>query len=82
MGDIILARQKLEFSNDDMRRMLVLSMRGVERYRIANRFDVTPSKVTQVLESDKILKLRSRLCDKIDGLLFNEGEGTTNEQPS
>ena len=82
MGEIILARQKLEFSNDDMRRMLVLSMRGVERYRIANRFDVTPSKVTQVLESDKILKLRNRLCDKIDGLLFNEGEGTTNEQPS
>ena len=82
MGEIILARQKLEFSNDDMRRMLVLSMRGVERYRIANRFDVTPSKVTQVLESDKILKLRNRLCDKIDGLLFNEGEGTTNEQSS
>lgn len=60
--------------------MLVMELRGAERYRIANFFDVTPSKVTEVLRKPRIISLRVKLCNKIDTILFGEEGVTTNDR--
>lgn len=68
----------LELTTEQERKMLVMELRGMERYRIANRFDITPSRVTDILRKPSIEQLRIKVCDKIDDLLFGEKGVTTN----
>ena len=70
----------LELTKDQERKMLVMELRGMERYRIANRFDITPSRVTDILRKPSIEKLRINVCNKIDQLLFGEKGVTTDDR--
>lgn len=62
----------MTLTTEDKKNMLVLELRGIERYKIANKFDTTPSKVTEALRSPEIVNLRVSICDKIEKLLFKK----------
>ena len=58
-----------ELTSSDKKDMLILELRGIERYKIANRFDCTPSRVTEALRSPEIIKLRNSICNKVEKML-------------
>ena len=54
--------------------MLLMELRGLERYKIAGKFEATPSKITEILRKPRIKRLRDKICNSVERKLINQNE--------